>query len=38
LGLFWHPAGGGFDHGGHLHQPYCPSNEAWVVYLRPTGP
>ena len=37
-GLFRHPAGGGFDHGGLLHQLYCPSDEAWVVYLRPTGP
>ena len=26
--LFRHPAGGGFDHGGHLHQLYCPSDEA----------
>ena len=30
-GLFRHPAGGGFDHGGHVHQLYCPSDEAWVV-------
>ena len=37
-GLFRHPAGGGLDHGGHLHQLYFPSDEAWVVYLRPTGP
>ena len=27
-GLFRRPAGGGFDHGGLLHQPYCPSDEA----------
>ena len=27
-GLFRHPAGGGFDHGGHLHQLYLPSDEA----------
>ena len=26
--LFRHPAGGGFDHRGLLHQPYCPSDEA----------
>ena len=37
-GLFWHLAGGGFDHGGLLHQLYCPFDEAWVVYHRPTGP
>ena len=24
-GLFRHPVGGGFDHGGPLHQLYCPS-------------
>ena len=36
--LFRQSAGGGFDHGGLLHQPYCPSDEARVVYLRPTGP
>ena len=27
-GLFRRPAGGGFDHGGLLHQLYCPSDEA----------
>ena len=27
-GLFRHPIEGGFDHGGHLHQSYCPSDEA----------
>ena len=27
-GLFWHSAGGGFDHGGPLHQPCCSSDEA----------
>ena len=37
-GLFWHPAGGGFVHGGLLHQLYYSSDEAWVVYLIPTGP
>jgi hypothetical protein len=37
-GLFRHPVGGGFGHGGLLHQLYCPFDEAWVVYLRPTGP
>ena len=36
--LFRHLAGGGFDHGGLLHQHHCPSDEAWVLYLRPTGP
>ena len=35
--LFRHPVGGGFDHGGFLHQLHCPSDEAWVVYHRPTG-
>ena len=38
LGLFRHPAGGGFDHGGLLHEHHYPSNEAWVVYNRPTCP
>ena len=37
-GLFRRPAGGGFDHEGLLHQHHCPSDEAWVVYHRPTGP
>ena len=37
-GLFRHPARGGFDHGGLLHQIYYPSDEAWVVYHGPTGP
>ena len=36
--LFRHLAGGGFDHGGLLQQLHCPSDEAWVVYLRPAGP
>ena len=36
--LFRRSAGGGFDHGGPLHQPCCPSDDAWVVYHRPTGP
>ena len=27
-GLFRHPAGGGFDHGGLLHQHHCLSDEA----------
>ena len=26
--LFRHPVGGGFDHGGLLHQHHCPSDEA----------
>jgi hypothetical protein len=37
-GLFQYSAGGGFDHGGPLHQPCCPSNDLWVVYHRPMGP
>src|SRR3989337_3210104 len=37
-GLFRRPTGGGFDHGGLLHQHHCPSDEALVVYHRPTGP
>ena len=37
-GLFQHPAGGGFDHGGLLHQHHCLFDEAWVVYHRPTSP
>ena len=36
--LFRHPEGGAFDHGGLLHQLYCPTDEAWVVYHRLTGP
>ena len=37
-GLFRSSAGGGIDHGGPLHQLHGPSDEVWVVYLRPTGP
>ena len=37
-GLFRRSAGGGIDHGGLLHQHHRPSDEVWVVYLRPTGP
>ena len=37
-GLFWSSAGGGIDHGGPLHQLHGPSNDVWVVYLRPSGP
>ena len=37
-GLFWSSAGRGIDHGGLLHQHHSPSDEVWVVYLRPTGP
>ena len=37
-GLFRSYAGGGIDHGGLLHQHLCPSDEVWVVYLRPSGP
>ena len=36
--LFRSSAGGGIDHGGLLHQHHSPSNEVWVVYLRPMGP
>ena len=37
-GLFRRSARGGMDHGGQLHQLYCPSDEAWVVYHGPMGP
>ena len=37
-GLFQSSAGGGIDHGGLLHQHHSPSDEVWVVYLRPSGP
>ena len=37
-GLFRSSAGGGIDHGGLLHQHHSPSDEVWVVYLRPSGP
>ena len=37
-GLFRSSAGGGIHHGGLLHQHHGPSDEVWVVYLRPTGP
>jgi len=37
-GLLRYSTRGGIDHGGDLHQPCCPSNDVWVVYLRPTGP
>ena len=37
-GLFRYSAGGGIDHGGALHQPCRPSDDAWVVYHRPSGP
>ena len=37
-GLFWHPVGGGIDHGGLLHQHHSLSDDVWVVYLRPSGP
>ena len=37
-GLFRCSARGGIDHGGLLHQHNCLSDEAWVVYHRPTGP
>ena len=37
-GLFRRPTGGGFDLGGLLHQHHCLSDEAWVVYHRPTSP
>ena len=37
-GLFRSFAGGGIDHGGLLHQHHSPSDDVWVVYLRPSGP
>ena len=37
-GLFWRSAGGGFDHGGLLHQHHSLSDDVWVVYFRPSGP
>ena len=37
-GLFRSSAGGGIHHVGLLHQHHSPSDEVWVVYLRPTGP
>ena len=37
-GQFRSSAGGGIDHGGLLHQHHSPSDEVWVVHLRPTGP
>ena len=30
-GLFQRSTRGGFNHEGHLYQPYCHSDEAWVV-------
>ena len=36
-GLFRSSAGEGRHHGGLLHHP-SPSDEVWVVYLRPSGP
>ena len=36
-GLFRHPAGGGFIHGWLLYQHHCLSDEAWVVYHRPSN-
>ena len=37
-GLFGRSVGGGFDHGGLLHQHHSLADEACVVYHRPTGP
>ena len=37
-GLYRCSAGGGIDHGGLLHQHHSLSGEAWLVYLRPSGP
>ena len=37
-GLFQYSARGGIDHGGALHQPCCPSDDAWAVYHWPLGP
>ena len=37
-GLFRRSAGGGFGHGGLLHQHNSLSNDVWLVYHRPSGP
>ena len=37
-GLFRRSSGGGIDQGGLLHQHHSLSDEAWVVYHRPSGP
>ena len=37
-GLFRWSAGGGFDHGGLLHQHHSLFDDVWVVYHRPSGP
>ena len=37
-GLFRWSAGGGFDHGGLLHQHHSLSDDVWVFYFRPSGP
>ena len=37
-GLFQSSVGGGFYHGGLLHQHHSLSDEVWVVYFRPSGP
>ena len=37
-GLFRRSAGGGFDHGGLLHQHHSLSDDVCVVYNRPSGP
>ena len=37
-GLFRSSTGGGIDHRGPLHQLHGPSDDVWVVYLRPSGP
>ena len=37
-GPFRRSAGGGIDHEGLLNQHHCLSDEAWVVYHRPSGP
>ena len=36
--LFRQSAGGGFDHGGVLHQHRSLSDDVWVVYHRPSAP
>ena len=35
-GLFRRSAGGGFDHGGLIHQHHYLFDEAWVIYHRPS--
>ena len=38
LGPFSEPRRRGIDHGGPLHQLHGPSDDVWVVYLKPSAP